>query len=176
MKRSDMRSRPDERPINRLDRLPALDPPPALWSSIRSELDQRALDRRHKNRGWLAAGLAAVLLLSVSIGLLDDRKSKGAPGPGSAASLPPEDPQLVQARRLSAALEAGLRRSQHSSVSSGSVESLVWLENELGWLDMRLANQPDSLALWQRRIELLGEMNRLYSRNDWQTQMQLTSF
>jgi hypothetical protein len=88
------------------------------------------------------------------------------------SSLPGE---LVQIRRLSAALESSLRDKRQGAVSTLALEELVLMENELGWLDMRLGSQPGDLELWQRRVEILGDMNRLYSRNHWQNQIRLTS-
>ena len=73
-------------------------------------------------------------------------------------------------------LEASLRRQNLGAVNTASVESLVWLENELGWLDTRLASNPNDLDLWQQRNQLLEEMNQLYGRNSWQAQMQQASF
>lgn len=156
--------------------LPPLDPPPALWSAIRSELDQRSRARRLRRTGWVASAAAAVAVLAIVINLvhLPDRATPPAATETTIADS--GDPSLTQIRQLSAVLEARLRQQHFSAVNSASVESLVWLENELAWLDIRLASDPNDLELWQRRTELLAEMNHLYERSNWQAQMQLTSF
>jgi hypothetical protein len=136
-------------------------------------MDQQALARRARHRGWLVSGLAAALALTVGIALL--QAPSMPPTTIETAESTTAGAELIQIRQLSALLEASLRQQQVGAVSTGALESLVYLENELGWLDIRLASQPADLALWQRRIELLDEMNRLYSRNHWQTQMKLTS-
>lgn len=158
-----------ERPLtNQLNKLPPLDPPPALWRSIENELDQRQASQRHRRWTLISASMAAVIVLAVVIGLVRQPEIR----------IPAQadiDPALVEARQISALLEAQLRQQHFGAVNTASVESLVWLENELGWLDMRLASDPNNLELWQRRSELLSEMNRLYGQSSWQAQMRLTS-
>ena len=169
-----MNDKPDHQ--RKFEDLPPLEPPPALWSAIRSELDQRGRARRLRLGGWLASAAAAVAVLVVVVHLVqfpDPATDTDAMTPAVADA---NDSSLIQVRQLSALLEARLRQQHFSAVSSGSVESLVWLENELTWLDFRLASQPDDLELWQRRTELLAEMNRLYEYDNWQSQMRLTSF
>lgn len=160
-------------PIAELQALPQLSPPPALWAAVRDQMGQQARARRFRRKGWMISGLAAALALAVGIGVFNT-PSTPPPAPETASSTP-AGTELIQVRQLSALLEARLRQQQVGAVSTGALESLVYLENELGWLDIRLASQPGDLELWQRRVELLDEMNRLYSRNHWQTQMKLTS-
>jgi hypothetical protein len=167
---------PDEtiaQPIAELQALPQLSPPPALWSAVCDQMDRQALARRSRHRGWMVSGLAAALALAVGIGVFNSPSMP--PSALETASSTPASTELIQVRQLSALLEASLRQQQVGAVSTGALESLVYLENELGWLDIRLASRPGDLELWQRRIELLDEMNRLYGRNHWQTQMKLTS-
>jgi hypothetical protein len=158
------------------ENLPTLDPPPTLWSAIRSDLDRRSRARRLRRAGWITSAAAAIAVLAIVVHLspLPD------PDTGSVATEPAgaeiSDQSLIEIRQLSALLEARLRQQHFSAVSSNAMESLVWLENELTWLDMRLASHSDDLELWQRRTELLAEMNRLYERNHWQTQMRQASF
>jgi hypothetical protein len=117
----------------------------------------------------LAAGLALVIGLTLFQPSADPIS---APQVAQESSLPGE---LVQMRRLSTALETSLREKRQGAVNTLALEELVLMENELGWLDMRLTSQPGDLELWQRRVEILGDMNRLYSRNHWQNQIRLTS-
>lgn len=160
----------------KFENLPPLDPPPALWSAIRSELDQRARARRLRRTGWLASAAAAVAVMAFMVHLMPFPNPVTEPAVTESVVAETGEPALIQIRQLSALLEARLRQQHFSAVSSGSLESLVWLENELTWLDIRLASQPDDLELWQRRTELLAEMNRLYQHDNWQSQMRLTTF
>ena len=155
-----------------LNELPSATPPPALWSAVRTELDQRRHARRQRRFTWASASVAAAAVLAVAINLMPDPAVTPTFEPGTAtASL---DPALVQARQLSALLEAQLRQNTLRAVNASSMDRLLYLENELGWLDTRLASQPNDLSLWQRRIDLLGEMNRQYSLGDWQNDVRLT--
>ncbi len=156
-----------------LKALPPATPPPALWSAVRTELDQRQHARRQRRFAWISSGVAAAAVLMVLVSVVDTPEMVTTLDP--AAAITSVDSSLIQARQLSALLESQLRQHTLGAVSASSVESLLYLENELGWLDTRLASQPDDLALWQKRIELLGEMNRQYGRNDWQNEVRLTS-
>ncbi|MFU8831388.1 MAG: hypothetical protein ACNA7J_04440 [Wenzhouxiangella sp.] len=157
---------------NSLKNLPQLDPPAALWPAVRASLERRRLNRRFRRWTQVSMAVAAVAVLAVVVVLVQqpDRQSDS-----STDALVVNDSALIQARQLSAAMEAQLRQQYLGAVSSASVESLVWLENELGWLDTRLTSQPDDIELWHRRAWLLAEMNRLYQRDSWQAQLQLTS-
>jgi anti-sigma-K factor RskA len=153
---------------NPLHTLPTLGPPPALWPAIRSDLDRHQLNRRFRHWAQASMAVAAVAVLAVVTVLIYHPDH-------STDIVLADDPALVQARQLSAAMEAQLRQQHLGAVSTASVETLVWLENELGWLDTRLASNPNDIELWQRRAWLLSEMNRLYGLNSWQAQMQLTN-
>lgn len=163
----------DTAAIAELRDLAPISAPPQLWAAIRDDMDQRATTRSRRSWTWMGSALAASLALVVGLTLFQP-VVETMPGPGIPQESAPSS-ELVQMRRLSAALEANLRDNQQGAVSTQALEDLVLMENELGWLDMRLAGQPGNLELWQRRVEILGDMNRLYSRNDWQNQMRLTS-
>jgi len=157
-----------------LNELPPVTPPPALWSAIRIDLDQRSHARRQRRLTWISASVAAAAVLALVINIL--------PGPAVTPTLELEPdaataslaPELIQARQLSALLEAQLRQNTLRAVNAASMDRLLYLENELGWLDTRLASQPNDLSLWQKRIDLLGEMNRQYGLGDWQNDVRLT--
>jgi len=156
-----------------LNELPSMTPPPALWSAVRTELDQRKHARRQRRFTWISASMAAAAVLAVVINVLPDPAITPAFEPEQAmASV---DRELVQARQLSALLESQLRQNTLGAINASSMDRLLYLENELGWLDTRLASQPNDLSLWQQRIELLGEMNRQYGLDDWQNDVRLTS-
>jgi hypothetical protein len=156
-----------------LNELPPMTPPPALWSAVRTELDQRQHARRQRRFAWISAGMAAAAVLAVVINVLPDPTIPPAFEPEQATAS--VDRELVQARQLSALLESQLRQNTLGAINASSMDRLLYLENELGWLDTRLASQPNDLSLWQKRIELLGEMNRQYGLDDWQNDVRLTS-
>jgi hypothetical protein len=159
---------PDHALSHQLRELPPLDPPPALWRSIEGELDRQHSARRQRRWAIASSAVAAAIVLAVVVGLVQQPAIQPP-------AMPDSDPALVQARQVSALLEAQLRQQHYGAVNTSTVESLVWLESELGWLDARLASDPNNLELWQRRTELLGEMNRLYGQSHWQSEMRLTS-
>ena len=152
-----------------LKSLPRRDPPAALWSSIRDELDQRRSARRLR-RGALAslAMAACAVVVVITLALQVPSEPPGLVHSG--------DNALVQARQVSALLESQLRLRHLAAVDTDSIESLVWLENELHWVDLQLSSKPDDIELWQRRAELLAEMNQVYGATSLQAQIQLTSY
>ena len=176
--------KPDPMLSDALQELPSHSPPPALWSSIRAELDQRQQARRQRRSTWISSSVAAAAVLAVLLALV--QQPDLAPTPElrpmvesgeteSGQTMPSADSKLIQARQLSALLESQLRQNTLGAVNAASMDSLLYLENELGWLDIRLASQPDDLDLWQKRIELLSEMNRQYGQNSWQNDVRFTS-
>ncbi|MEN1729295.1 MAG: hypothetical protein AAGJ52_12725 [Pseudomonadota bacterium] len=156
-----------------LNELPPMAPPPALWSAVRTELDQRKHARRQRRFTWISASMAAAAVLAVVINVMPDPAV--TPAFEAETATASVDGELIQARQLSALLESQLRQNTLGAINASSMDRLLYLENELGWLDTRLASQPNDLSLWQQRIELLGEMNRQYGVNDWQNDVRLTS-
>jgi len=154
---------------SQLKELPPLEPPAALWSAVRTELDQhrgaRVYRRRMRGVGAIGA-VAAMLLVVVLLRPVNDTVDADRSS----------DQALIETRQLSALLEAQIRQHAAGTVSAESVEQLVWLENELAWLDSRLAASPDNGELWLQRARLLVEMNQIYSRDDLESQMRLTSY
>jgi len=154
---------------NPLRTLPPLEPPPALWAAVRTELDHRLRQRRqHRRLQRLGAfgAIAAMVLVAVLLRPVEELVD----------GFQQNEQTLIETRQLSALLEAQIRRHAAGTVSAESVERLVWLENELGWLDTRLAANPDNSELWLQRTRLLVEMNQIYSNDNWQSQMRLTSY
>ncbi|MBL39069.1 MAG: hypothetical protein CMP07_11735 [Xanthomonadales bacterium] len=150
-----------------LKNLPASRPPDDLWDSIAASLDQAP--RRPARRYWryLPIAAAASLLVTVVTTTLFEPFEQGATR---------ANPELQQARSASARLEQVLRRQRDGLLDATSVESLAWMEQELGWLDMQLADSPSDTRLWQQRANLLAEMASQYQRNNWQTELQLASY
>jgi hypothetical protein len=153
-------------PLN-LRNLPAHTPPDDLWPSIAAALDDAP--RKHARR-YLFVALAASLVLAVAglqvIDIADEHQTPSATG----------DSQLQLARAASARLEQLLRRQRDGVLDATAVESLAWMEQELGWLDVQLADNPSETRLWQQRADLLAEMAGQYERNNWQARIQLASY
>lgn len=153
-------------PLN-LRNLPVYSPPEDLWPSIAAALDDVP---RTRARRFLPAALAACLVLAVAglqvIEIGDDQ-------PMSSTNA---DSELQLARAASARLEQLLRRQRDGVLDATAVESLAWMEQELGWLDLQLADSPSETRLWQQRAELLAEMAGQYERNNWQTRIRLASY
>lgn len=145
-------------PLN-LRRLPPLDPPAELWPAIRDQLsrDSRPAKRFSLPR-WMPA-LAAALALGVLLNVL--MRAPEHPVIVDPGSAPPKP--ILAAMDRSASLEAELRARQQGSVSGEALQALLLLETELSWLDLRLAQQPDDVALWRERGELLSAMILRYA-------------
>lgn len=141
-------------PLN-LRSLPPLKPPPALWSAI---ADQTQPPKRRRWQMW-APAVAAALVLAVVISVLMNAPE---PPPGTAIDLVRTSP-IQAAMAQSADLESELRARELGSVSAGALEHLLLLETELVWVDLRLAEQPQDLDLWQQRSELLAAMILRYA-------------
>ncbi|MGY6553516.1 MAG: hypothetical protein ACXIUM_03230 [Wenzhouxiangella sp.] len=136
-------------PLN-LRQLPALEAPPGLWAAIEPRLQK---PDRPRWRVWTPA-IAAALALAVAVPLWIR-----APAPDSEFSPETKRTNPIQiAMDQSAALESELRARQQGSVSAAALEYLLLLETELAWVDLRLAEGPENLALWQQRGELLAAM------------------
>lgn len=141
-------------PLN-LRRLPPLEPPPGLWSAIEQQVHQPQRSRRRVWMPAVAAAIALGLVLSVVM---------QAPEPNSEILADPIRPDPIQAAMAqSADLEAELRARELGSVSALALEHLLLLEAELTWVDLRLAEQPENLNLWQQRSELLAAMILRYA-------------
>lgn len=163
----------DNDPLN-LRNLPNPAPPENLWSAIAADLDAAGAGNRQRPawlpKRWIpiaaAASLAAVI---AGVNLVDTTTDH--PGDPVDAGF-----ALAQARVESAGLERLLRRQRDGVLDASSVESLAWMEHELGWLDLQLAHSPEDARLWQQRVELLEQMTRQYERNSWQAGIQLASY
>lgn len=153
-------------PLN-LRNLPAPRRPDGLWPAIEAALDETPGKR---GRRYLPFALAASLALAVAAIQLFGPTQQGED------SLATAGPGLQQSRAASARLEQVLNSQRDGLLDAASIESLAWMEQELGWLDVQLADSPSNTDLWQQRVELLTEMANQYQRNNWQTQLQLASY
>lgn len=144
-------------------------PPEQLWLAIAGELDRQERHRYVRRAFAAAAMVTVVVLASVMIDV---------PAPPSGANNPvaaPAELTLNELRAISARLETRLGDQRQSVVDGVDLESLLWLESELAWLDEQLADAPADTDLWRQRILLLQELNRRYAEGDWQRELLLAS-
>ena len=165
--------------------LPELHPPVDGWGHISARLKQE----RHRKQRWFAAlAIAASVMLASGIVLY-------LPGPGenpdslgmpqteqiavetgsTAQEIPLEQaPDSLQSlKNLSQRLEENLRYLR-SSVGAMPAEIVVYqveLEDLVAQVDGAISLQPDSSELWRQRVNLLMDLNQVYSsglRRDYQ--------
>jgi hypothetical protein len=87
----------------------------------------------------------------------------------------PAEVTLAELRATSAWLEERLSAQRQRPVGGQELESLMWLEAELAWLDEQLADAPRDQELWRQRVVLLNELNQRYAGGDWRREMLLAS-
>lgn len=148
-------------------RLPSPRPPESLWSAIAGELDWRRRRRHTARFSALAAMLAVIVVASVVV------EMPAPPNGTSGETARPAQMGLAELRATSARLESRLADRRRGVVDSMELESLLWLEAELSWLDEQLTDAPADPELWRQRILLLSELNRRYAEGDWRHEMLL---
>lgn len=173
-----------EDPLN-LQSLPLVSPPRDGWPAVAAALRG---DARRRSLGRYAAGaLAVAATVTLALGLFlrgpgHDASSVGAhlaaEQPGSQAMLVPTDVAgattesgandgLDAVIAVSQQLEGRLRyiRADAGNLPSGVVVYQVELEDLVVQVDEELSRQPESLPLWNQRVALLLDLERLYSDN-----------
>jgi len=155
-----------DEPID-LTRLERSGPPDDLWPAIADELDRRGKRRLVRRLSALAAAISVIVLASVFVGL------PAPPAGVQQAATGSSEVTLAQLQATSAWLEARLSDQRRSVVDGTELESLLWLEAELAWLDEQLAHAPTDPELWRQRIELLAELNQRYADGGWRHDMLL---
>ena len=156
-------------------RMPDSAPPDDLWPAITGELDRRGRRRFVQRLSALAAMVTVVVLATV---LLDAPPGPGpgyGPDPVAGQGAGASEVTLAELRAQSAVLEASLSRQRQRVVDGAGLESLIWLETELAWLDEQIMDDPDDRGLWRERVGLLIELNRRYAEGDWQQGILLAS-
>jgi hypothetical protein len=145
-------------------------PPDDLWPAIAGELDRRKRRRFTQRLSALAAMVTVVVLATVLV----DAPAPPAADPTVDAGAPAEV-TLAELRATSAWLEDRLSAQRQRPVGGQELESLMWLEAELAWLDEQLADAPRDQELWRQRVVLLNELNQRYAGGDWRREMLLAS-
>jgi hypothetical protein len=168
-----------EDPLN-LRSLPQVSPPSDGWPAIEWAL--RKDGRRRGIRRFAVSALAAAATVTLVIGLttvLPQRPVEPLQTPSLAPSdqlatssslaqgnaAPADTPDNLDALiALSQRLEDRLRhiRSEVGDLPSSAVVYQVELEDLVVQVDEELSMQPESLALWSQRVELLIDLERLY--------------
>ncbi|MDZ7791448.1 MAG: hypothetical protein U5L08_13325 [Xanthomonadales bacterium] len=149
-------------------------PPEGLWPAIAGELDRRRNHRFVRRVSALAAMVTVVVLAAVLVDApappLGEERIASAPTESASSGV-----TLADLRAASARLESRLSDQRQRAVGGMELESLLWLEAELAWLDEQLAEAPADRELWRQRVELLAELNRRYADGDWRRDMLLAS-
>lgn len=149
-------------------------PPDDLWSAIAGELDRRKKHRFVRRVSALAAMVTVVVLATVLVDAptppVGEEPIASAPAESASSEL-----TLADLRAASARLESRLSDQRQRAVGGMELESLLWLEAELAWLDEQLADTPADRELWRQRVVLLQELNRRYADGDWRRDMLLAS-
>jgi hypothetical protein len=174
-----------EDPFN-LRGLPSVEPPRDGWPAIEAALRQDR--RRRTNWRYAGAALAAAATVTLALGLslrqplptpaeqpltqaqpAAQQELIGATGADSASPTDTLDSVITLSQRL----ERRLRdiRAGVGDLPASAVVYQVELEDLIVQVDEELSTQPDSLALWSRRVDLLIDLERLYAnslRRDYQ--------
>jgi hypothetical protein len=163
-----------EDPLN-LQSLPLVSPPRDGWPAIEAAL--RGDARRRSVWRYAAGALAAVATVTLAIGFYLLQPVPDSPPAVRVAADLPEAAELQTATAagatldsliaLSQQLEGRLRgiRTEAGNLPASAVVYQVELEDLVVQVDEELSRRPDSLALWNQRVSLLMDLERLYASN-----------
>jgi hypothetical protein len=150
-------------PLN-LGSLPAVEPPSDGWPAIRAELEKNRSSRRLS--GFVAGVLAVAATVALAVGLYvhEPVGSQPLPAPETLAREPAPGQALDSMIALSQQLERQVRtyRVEFGDMPTESLVYQVELEDLIAQVDDELSMNPDSPALWGRRVNLLLDLSRLY--------------
>ena len=136
--------------------LPPERPARDLWPAVVASRDAARQRRRWARVGWVAAGLAAVFTLAITV--------RGALEAVHEARLARETQALVaQSQRLERALRGSERRG--AVMSGRTAGAVAQLEDRIAVIDGQLQRSsssrgpsPETVGLWQERVRLLGAL------------------
>jgi hypothetical protein len=164
----------EEDPLN-LRSLPMAEPREDGWPAIERALRQETTrQRRLRTGGGLLAVAASALL---AFGLLVDRPfhEQKPPQPDQTAPvaraepepLPLQEPPLEAMIAMSRQLENRIRlyRREAGDLPSDVLVYQVELQDLIVQVDEELSMNPDSVALWGQRVNLLMDVTRLYENS-----------
>jgi len=177
-----------------LQGLPQVSPPRDGWPAIEASLRR---DRRRRTvRRYVASALAAAAVVALAVTVVVQQPPSGLPT-GAPEALSQRDQPLAEAGDATAAalhvtastatldslmtvsqrLESRLRRYR-SGLGALPASDLVYqveLEDLVAQVDEELSAQPDSLPLWNQRVTLLRDLERLYQNSLRREHRQLAS-
>ena len=139
----------------RLSALPVKMPPHDLWPAVSEGARSERRGRRLRLGGWVAAGLAAALTLTVGV--------RGSVEAWREAKLARETRALVaESQKLEQAI---VEYGRGGRVVNGRTASVIAdLEDRIAWIDARIGqlnrDRPSQAAidLWQERVRLLDAL------------------
>lgn len=177
-----------------LQNLPQVPPPGDGWPAIEATLRQD--HRRRMVRRYAASALAAAAVVALAVTVIVQKPLSGLPG-DTPGQLPRGEQQLAEASEaavsvaedtasaatldslmtLSQRLESRLRRYRAGlgTLPAGELVYQVELEDLVVQVDEELSTQPDSLPLWNQRVTLLMDLERLYQNSLRREYRQLAS-
>jgi hypothetical protein len=143
----------------RLNALPAIDPPRDFWRDIES----RAARDRERPR-WRVAAAAAIAVVAVAsyLGVRDGRDSQLIAATEPAPYPSNEIERLIEQSRELEALLTHLPEPQVERVSTAA--AIDSLEQRIQWLDWQLGTADDELdpqqtqRLWSQRVDLMDSL------------------
>ena len=171
-----------EDPFN-LRSLPLVEPPRDGWAAIEATLRQDK--RRRTSRRYAGAALAAAATVTLVLGLTlrqplpspaeqTPAQAQLSTAPVTASADPAGASDTLDSMiTLSQRLEGRLRsfRAGLGNLPGNTLVYQVELEDLIVQVDEELSMEPDSLALWSQRVDLLIDLERLYEnslRRDYQ--------
>jgi len=182
--------------LSTLETVPA---PDGTWDGIEAALRQQRR-WKHSILGLSAAAVAVFALLTTIVQVdpfgpvagtsqtsLAQEKPDSAPGlpdatspvSGSVSDSSAEQPidQLLALQQLSRQLERNVRlfRTEVGPMSARDVVYTIELEDLVAQVDQAINQQPGSRVLWTQRINLLMDLNRIYSSELRRNQVPLAS-
>jgi len=167
-------------PLN-LQGLPQVAPPRDGWPAVEAAL-RRDHNRRRFGR-YAGAALAAAAMVALAMSLVVQKPLSGIPtdpieqssqvdpqpagvteAPGSEAGSPTPAATLDSLMTLSQLLESRLRtyRAGLGDLPASELVYQVELEDLVVQVDEELSARPESVGLWNQRVTLLMDLERLY--------------
>jgi hypothetical protein len=157
-----------------LGNLPLVSPPADDWPVIEAALRQQSNRKRVIAVAAGALAIAATVILTVGVyvyrpydGPTVPSASQQTQTAGVESSVPSDESLLTTLDSfiaLSQQLESNLRtyRSQSGVMPTSSLVYQVELEDLVAQVDEELSMRPDSVDLWNQRINLLLDLSQIY--------------
>ena len=158
-----------ERTTRALRELPALDAPAGAWQRVREAMDRPAPGFNQRRLFAVAAGIVAVLSLSIAFltSREDEKVVELETSPAIPVVIEVEPAQLnalvARSQQLEGLLQVLPERPRIERVST--VATIDTLEQRIQWLDIQLSSAPDVVLsaeqtqqLWTERVTLMDSL------------------